>query len=413
MKRLNENIHIALIALIAGTLSFDIPHFNHHGLLVILLTANTLVYLAFKPALLRVRLKCAMLFASLFLVCFLGLINSADHSAANFVLEKKLALLLVPMCVSIFPSLSAKEFLGVVFAFIFSCTCTAIYCLAQGISHYVVWNDGAFFFYRLMSNSVGMHPIYLSMYYCLAIALVFYFYGRISLFAGSRVMPLLVAVILSLTVVSLSGRIAMLMLIVIYGAVAIYWLRQRFTLYQSVVGGIALALAICFLALIPPKNRIRFREAFNFKEARDTNGITTGAAARPYVWNCALRLLRENPVIGVGLGDTQQELNNCYSGSNYSFLLEINNMQLNAHNQFLEQGVALGLIGVIVIVLVLLLPLIHALRTGNSPYLIFLLIFVVSCLTESMLERQSGVLFYAFFNALFFFRDSLPLKQKT
>jgi O-antigen ligase len=65
--------------------------------------------------------------------------------------------------------------------------------------------------------------------------------------------------------------------------------------------------------------------------------------------------------------------------------------------------VGLGIPGLALLLLTIVISLIHAIRSRKVIYIVFLVVFVVSCLTESMLERQSGVVFYSFFNALFAF----------
>ena len=78
-------------------------------------------------------------------------------------------------------------------------------------------------------------------------------------------------------------------------------------------------------------------------------------------------------------------------------------MFLNSHNQFLQVGVNLGLVGLSLFILTLFFPLFVALRQKNQLYIVFILLFVFSCLTISLLNSQNGTLFYAFFNSLMVF----------
>ena len=63
---------------------------------------------------------------------------------------------------------------------------------------------------------------------------------------------------------------------------------------------------------------------------------------------------------------------------------------------------ALGILGLIVLLLNIVLPVMYGLEMKHYLYLIFLILVAFNFLFESMLETQPGVVFYAFFNAWFF-----------
>ena len=77
--------------------------------------------------------------------------------------------------------------------------------------------------------------------------------------------------------------------------------------------------------------------------------------------------------------------------------------KLNAHNQYLQTALSIGFFGLIVLLISLFLPFVDSFKNGNFLLIIFLLIISFNFLFESMLERQSGVVFYAFFNSFLFF----------
>ena len=77
--------------------------------------------------------------------------------------------------------------------------------------------------------------------------------------------------------------------------------------------------------------------------------------------------------------------------------------KLNAHNEFYQVFISIGIIGFIIFVITLLAPLSLAFKINNFIYIIFLFIIVFNFLPESMLETQAGVMFYSFFNSLLCF----------
>src|SRR5437016_6103802 len=121
------------------------------------------------------------------------------------------------------------------------------------------------------------------------------------------------------------------------------------------------------------------------------------------MWNCALELIKSEPILEVGTGDVEDELQKCYTSNQYTSLTYWTDTRFNAHNQFLETAIGLGIPGLILLLSCFIIALYQAYMYKNIMYVIFIVLFAVSCLTESMLERQNGVVFYAFFNSLFAF----------
>jgi O-antigen ligase len=117
------------------------------------------------------------------------------------------------------------------------------------------------------------------------------------------------------------------------------------------------------------------------------------------IWKSAVEIIRENLLLGVGTGDVKDALLQRYKKNN---LTKILSMRLNAHNQYLQTFVTIGISGFLVLVIMLLAPAISALRKADFIYFIFLAIIGINILVESMFEVQAGVIFYAVFNAILF-----------
>lgn len=108
----------------------------------------------------------------------------------------------------------------------------------------------------------------------------------------------------------------------------------------------------------------------------------------------------DQPLTGVGTGDTQQAFDQKY--------VELNSpldqaWRLRAHNQFLSFLIAFGLIGFILILMALILPAILEKRFGSYFVLMFFITAMLSFLNEDTLETQAGVAFFAVFYSLFVF----------
>jgi len=106
----------------------------------------------------------------------------------------------------------------------------------------------------------------------------------------------------------------------------------------------------------------------------------------------------------VGTGDVEDALVKKYQEKGISMAAE---QRLNAHNQYIQTYLAIGLPGFLILALMLFLPAWQAFRRYNLVYFLFLSIMAFNFIFESMLEAQSGVVFYAFFNVFLFATKSV------
>jgi O-antigen ligase len=126
-------------------------------------------------------------------------------------------------------------------------------------------------------------------------------------------------------------------------------------------------------------------------------------------WRCTWEIVTEKPayfIFGVGAGNDQILLNKCFEKEKYW----AHRYSYNAHSQYFQTLLNSGMIGLILLLLIFIIPVIMAFRRQKYLYLAFLILFMLSCLTESMLTVQKGVVFYALFNSLFAFHVLLQNK---
>ena len=116
------------------------------------------------------------------------------------------------------------------------------------------------------------------------------------------------------------------------------------------------------------------------------------------LWRTTADIVKENPVLGVGTGDVDDELH----AQLYDRGSELSGTSKRSHNQYLSLMAAVGLLGFAVI----LFMFIRA-AAGNkaklSPLMLaWLITILISCLTEDTLDTLAGILFCTYFLA---FRD--------
>ncbi|MFK7785029.1 MAG: O-antigen ligase family protein [Crocinitomicaceae bacterium] len=110
---------------------------------------------------------------------------------------------------------------------------------------------------------------------------------------------------------------------------------------------------------------------------------------RLVVWTISTNMIIDNP-FGVGLGDEKDLLVREYYKHDYTGYAE---RRLNPHQQFLQTGISIGWLGIITLFILFVSIIVASFRTGNLALFVGAICISVSCLFESMLERQVGVIF--------------------
>ena len=117
------------------------------------------------------------------------------------------------------------------------------------------------------------------------------------------------------------------------------------------------------------------------------------------LWNASLRVIRRHP-LGVGTGNTRYAL--CQELVNSNSPIKYSNMK--SHNEYLSLLMAFGCVGFIICLIAVFYPVVHK-RPSAFVFSVFMIIMLLSMLTEDSLDQQDGATLFAFFYALYIFAD--------
>ena len=138
-----------------------------------------------------------------------------------------------------------------------------------------------------------------------------------------------------------------------------------------------------------------------YKNNRNINGHSI--TMRLYFWQAAIQIIKNNPLIGVGTGDVQQELNKTYTEIKSPLSEE---WRKRPHNQFITITVAFGFAGLVFFLGSLVYPLLKLKKQLHLLYFPFFILLILSFILEDTLETQAGLTFFAVFNTLFISRPN-------
>jgi len=187
--------------------------------------------------------------------------------------------------------------------------------------------------------------------------------------------------------------------ILIIGVVLIY--RTHVVSWKASLFILVLLLAIGF-SVSKSEIKERFAHIHNFTvpnfSAPDTefNELTL----RLTIFKCANYIIEENPIFGTGVGDVMADLESVYRKVDFKFGY---NNAYDPHNQYLRVCLGTGVVGLSLFLISLITVLSRALRSGDWLVVGFVIVFCTSFLFESILERQNGIIPFAFLYSVLVF----------
>jgi len=412
MKLIPENISQKFYYYALIFLSFSIPIHNRlTSSIVVIIGLFWLFEFNFGEKFRRVKNskinQSLFLFSILFFLFLIGLIYSdnmsTNGSGALFNLEKRMSFLGFPLLLATIDIENIKKrlFKQIFKAFILGCLLSSFFLMNVAFFDYMQTNDIKAFYYSELSEF--HHPSYLALYFSFAIAILLnWLLNSEKKESSKRNAVYLMILGFQLMIVLLSSKAGILGLALTYFLSILYLLIKKNSIpkIKILIPAILLISFIITLVLNPHTlSRFYSAEKAIEQENIDETQDVDGTVARIIVWQNALEVIKENPIFGVGTGDTKEALLKKYKEKNIYTALEY---ELNAHNEYLQTFMAIGILGFLVLVLSFMIPAWFAFRRNSLVYLLFLAMLAFHFLVESMLAKQAGIVFYAFFNVILY-----------
>ncbi len=366
-----------------------------------------------KLELIRTNQMTGFLFAY-FLWIVIGGIYSGTGSEAERYLVLKIPFLAWAILLGSVDLFSARHKRLLIDAFIYSLLVAIVISFGNAIILYLPNSDGTHFFYSRLMIFKMVPPHYFAMYVNFAYGVVLYRFFTGKPMASHRLLTVLILIALFVTLVFLSVRIQYLVFVVI-NILILFSLKSRYSLRTRLLWTITVAVALAALAFTLPHSRKRVLDTVN--EVNSFGGMVNDKQTNPrkFLWREGWNVVNDNFWVGTGTGAADQALQKeledvdalFWDGSSTYFLRDRN---FNYHNSYLQHWAAHGFIGLLILLTMLFYPFFK--RGVPFEGKIFLGVCCLSFLTESILQRQAGVLFFSFFYTVFFIMHPLEKREE-
>lgn len=342
-------------------------------------------------------------FLALFYVAYLiGMIFTNHRDIAFGYAENKLSFLVFPLLFSFKPKF--KLYLDMpILGLVVGLSIASIIGLFGAIYSQIP-NLSTFQRFTSSNFSSIHHPSYFAMFLLISIfAVVHQYKQKSTLFNLKWIIPYIIfAGIAFVLCLSLAGMLFLFLFLVYLLLRWLYMVINKKIFFLALI-----SIPFFFLLLFSnfPAFKIEFlqtkKSVFEYLESpskfvREKTRFATGNESRLIMWTVSMEKIYENPM-GVGTGNVDDHLTGRLK-TYKSF--DLASKKYNPHNQFLQTTLEIGLIGLVILLLFLGSTLMLARKKNNSLLKFILYTLIFNSLFESMLQRNSGIVFYSFWICL-------------
>jgi len=250
---------------------------------------------------------------------------------------------------------------------------------------------------------LDIHSNYVSLYFLAAI--IFLVLGMKENNTNRKIMGILLIGFFLFLIFYLSSRIVLITLFIVL--FLDLFKRVKISFFKKgiiVLIGITLVLGSIFF-MKPLQKKVK--ETFSTEEfTLPDKKFPTSLQIRLGVYSCTLPIIEDNWLLGAGVINFEEGINNCYSKfKNYD------KIRYNSHNYYLFLLGSSGIFCLLSFVLLLYLHVKRALINKDFFYLYFIISIMITLLTENFLSRVYGVIFFLFFLTVFVKSNKREIKQ--
>lgn len=344
----------------------------------------------------------------LFVLFALGMLYSENQSYGLQKMETRLSLFVIPV---ILPSMISLNFAynRRVFStwYVGAAVLTALICILRSVVLHLQLNDWlhvdfaeqqdkTFYFFHNALSKGFMNPEYLAMY--VNTALIFCLYDlRLNQSTRTKMRSAFQAIVLLSFVVLLNTTVGFISVWAILLAFTVRWawLRHKWQILALTTFTVFGVFVSIYFGVALVQQRVDTLLDLQHEENHNPFSIEANQT-RIHAWKAAKELIAEKPAFGHGTGDVMDVLYHKYDELNFT---GARSQETNAHNEYFQTGIALGFLGISLLIAALISTFHLALRRRNFALGVWSICLALAMTFESYLNTQAGVVLLALFTS--------------
>ncbi|MGN6417727.1 MAG: O-antigen ligase family protein, partial [Pseudobacter sp.] len=355
-------------------------------------------------------------YAAIFLVNAIGVLYAPDRVAGWKNAESKLGFLILPLIFCSSGPLPASLKTRMLTIYSIAVTAASLLCLVIAFVKFNATKDPGWFFYHELVEPLKHHAVYYSVFTFISVAFLLFEYKTIPWLANRKWLMRAWVLYLVIFIILLSSKLALVVLLLffIYYSFRRYAAKHKKQLFAACIAGLLILIGL-FTINNPIKSRFADLAdgdmAILKAEKFDQNTYFNGFKFRLLLWRFTYEILNEKNawLLGVSPANAQACLVEKYiqmdmargngTKENPGYL------KYNCHNQLLQSSLQSGLLGCFSFLAWCVILGIKTFRKKNI--LLSSLVFLIFCFffTDSVFERQYGMVLCTVFPLLMLFAD--------
>lgn len=190
----------------------------------------------------------------------------------------------------------------------------------------------------------------------------------------------------------------------IFSIITIFILHYKLS-FKSLITAVTLISVIFFTSYkLSPNFQERVHDANHDISLIREGDLTSSLGTRIAYWIISYEMIKKDPILGVGVGDIDFEKRSIVDDVAKIYKIDINFCKtFHLHNQFLNSLVSGGVIGFVLFIIFLYnifkLPIKD--KEIKNISTLFLIVFLISFMTEVVFLRQFSLILFVFFIGIF------------
>jgi O-antigen ligase len=369
----------------------------------------------------RVAQILVLLFVAYAFSTILHPIFDSDKTFRFSAIEKRLSFFIFPFLFANIKSYDNKQIQKFFYIYIIVIVSSTLIALSAGL--YYTFSSGSIYFYdsenlvvfnnfmyHRLGSYIGIHAVYYAEYVLLAFIMwvSFSYYHFLNWSIKRRSLAILLGAYFVGVMFLLKSAAILIILLAIISLFTTYYLYKAKDRISIPMKLIIVVIGVFFVMILAERAITKIgskADFFTYDLSQPGGGEWNGFNLRLAKWHVAKLAIKDNWLIGVGPGNTTPTLDTYYEKIGFTYALQLH---YNPHNQFLQTFLALGIVGVLILIMVFLASIRHSLNKKDSVMFLFIMSFLLFSMSESTLAVNKGIVFFSIFLCFFSY---LPKKS--
>ncbi len=413
-----------------GITAFTLPlDLNLNSYAVIATLLMWLIYLKGNNFRVKFNLKEILIHSFPFIIAVIGLLYTSNLDYGFKYISRLIGFLIFPLIFSTV-QFSDKKYINILLVFIAGCLMYFFYVwlaffeydlglvISGGYKKDMLLRFNKFF------TDKENHPTYFSLFLIASIFISAYMIVKNKSKLKIVLLFILITILLALSLITLTAKMPISALLFIMIIVPLIYLIKNFkkralTIYLASISAI-LIIGSIFFKDIPNRAVQEMYNYYNYFRGEDLKQYYSyddlsvdydtfwwEKTNRIVIWKNSIELMKDSPLIGFGTGDVQDELTKVYKKNKELWRMQF----FNSHNQYLDYQLRYGILGIGFLLFMLFFYFRKAVISSDYLYASFIILVSLCFLTENIIQRHWGIIYFSFFNSLFYYRKRIIKKD--